>query len=314
MAVWEKGEPTLGVLAGGERVNVSESGSADIRILSPSFRFVDGETEYGIIGHGMQIVATPFDPLELFGDGDEGDLWLATSIEADLGDSVAAWDGLYSSISLAQAVAGRQPTLRGSGNKRWLQFDIDDLDNTDVLGDCLLGEFAISTAELTVIIAAHNEDYTEDTDAGGNRRTFCLKVPEADAAERDLNIHHNLAGHTSSGRFGAAGVRHPQDAPVSLNGNNQALALPGVVTYQRDGTTIQDAWVDGVARTRNTTTTTTFESTHLGIGYGLAASLAFNTTGDGHWIGKIAGVLVIDRVLTAAERIKAEAYMATLLD
>src|SRR5690606_40050312 len=84
----------------------------------------------------------PFHPLEVFGDGDAGDFWTAKDIEADPDDPIAAWVGLNDATSLAQAVAGRQPTLRASGSKRWLEFNIDDMDEADVLGEGLLGAVA----------------------------------------------------------------------------------------------------------------------------------------------------------------------------
>jgi hypothetical protein len=71
--------------------------------------------------------------------------------------------------------------------------------------------------------------------------------------------------------------------------------------------------VDDEAVARITTTTTTFTSTHLGIGYGLVASLNFNTTGVGHHIGKIFAVLIIDRVLAESERSFVKSYMRSLL-
>lgn len=250
--------------------------------------------------------------LSLFGGGDAGDLWLAGSIEGDVGDLVAAWTG-ERDTALAQSVDGRKPKIATSNGKRLLSFDIDDLEGSDVLGDCLLGEFAISTAELTIIVAAHNEDATGATGSAGNRRTVCLK---ALGPERDLNIHHNINPYIepTPDLNGAAGMRHPENAAVQfpVAGNN-ALAAPGVVSYQRDGTEVQDAWIDGAVQDRVTTLTTTFTTSHLGVGYGLVNSLDFNTTGAGHWIGKIAGVLVIDRVLTEGERDTAETMMARLL-
>jgi hypothetical protein len=272
------------------------------------------------LGGPFKAVPQAHPLLSLFREGDSGGVWLPSSIDGSDNDPVAEWLDSKFDIPVAQSVDGRKPRLRIDGAYRWLEFDIDDLDEADVLGDCLLGEFAISTAALTIIVAAHNEDdralgsTADDNDF--NCRTVCLKVPAAGGSERDLNIHHNrpkFDGETGL-NYGAAGVRHPQNAAVNLTpAANAALATPGVVTYQRNGTAIQDARVDGEAVTRVTTTTTTFESTHLGIGYGLTTSLAFNTTGVGHHIGKIAGIFIIDRVLFASERLSAEAYMAGLL-
>jgi hypothetical protein len=270
----------------------------------------------------VPIAISPgFDFLSLFDAGDGGDVWLAAQIDAPLGSPVASWVGARGTAA-AQAIAGRQPTLRGSGSKRWLEFAIDDMDGEDVLGDGLLAEFEISTAALTIIVAAHNEDTRETgstaDDNDFNCRTVCLKVPQAGGSERDLNIHHNrpkFADPETTTNYGAAGVRHPQNQAVNLTAAaNAALATAGVVTYQRNGTAIQDAWVDGEAVARNTTTTTTFTSTHLGIGYGLTTSLDFNTTGVGHLIGKIAGILIIDRVLSVARRLAAEAAFKALRD
>lgn len=50
MAYWQKGTIIDG--APGGRVNVSESGSYDIRFLSPKFVLNDG-ADYGIIGYGI---------------------------------------------------------------------------------------------------------------------------------------------------------------------------------------------------------------------------------------------------------------------
>jgi hypothetical protein len=265
------------------------------------------------LGLGLTRNQGAFQPADLFLDGDQGGYWDARSLSDSLIDQpVDSWADTVNAHAMAQAVGGRQPTLRAQGSKRWLEFDVDDMDEADVLGDCLLGEFAVSTADLTIIVAAHNEDETGETGSEGNRRSVCLKVPQAASAERDLNIHHNLAPYTEPDPDlnGALGMRHPENAAVHLpvEGNN-ALAEPGVVVYQRNGTAIQDAWIDGAAQARVTTTTTTFTSTHLGIGYGLTTSLAFNTDGAGHWIGKIGSVLVIDRVLSFAEIRKAAGAM-----
>lgn len=261
-------------------------------------------------------VAPAFTPLSLFGENDGGGFWDARTIEGDVGDPVATWTDLFGETALEQSVDGRKPTLRGSGNKRWLEFDIDDLDDTDVLGDCLLAEFAVSTAALTIVVAAHNEDDSEETGSEGNRRTICLKVPQSGGSERDINIHHNSNPYTEPDPDlnGAAGMRHPENAAIlfQVEGNND-LSVPGIVSYVRNGTAIQDAWVDGEALPRVTTTTTTFTTTHLGVGYGLGTSTAFNTTGAGHWIGKIYGVFIIDRVLSAMERRAVERYMRDMI-
>jgi hypothetical protein len=259
-------------------------------------------------------------PLAMFGEGDLGGFWTAISLDLNDEDPVTAWEDESGEHTLEQAVAGRQPRLRIDGTTKWLEFDIEDMDEDDVLGDALLGEFAVSTAALTIIVAAQNEDVralgSTGDDNDFNCRAVCIKVPQAAAAERDLNFTHNrpkFDGESGS-NYGFAGMRHPENQSVNLTAAvNPALGTPGVASYVRNGTAIQDAWVDGEAVARNTTTTTTFTSTHLGIGYGPGTSLTHNTDGFSHWIGKIFAVFIIDRVLTNAERRGVEAYMRGLM-